>query len=216
MKSLLLSLIAITIINFSVKAQKNNSGKSENATEQKKEYGNKYKKFDHQQMSEKLKLTDDQKQQMKSINDDFKNRMQELNKNGNITAQELKEQKHALAKERMEKVQALLTPEQKLQMQEFRKEGKNKRKMDSGKRMEKIKNTLNLSDEQVEKMKAQRFEFKSKEEAIRNNKSLTADEKNDQLKSLRNEKKNSFKSFLTPEQIKKLEEMKHNRPAKTA
>jgi Spy/CpxP family protein refolding chaperone len=216
MKNLFLNLIAITTIIFSAKAQDNNAGKSENPTEQKREYRDKHKGFDHNQMAEKLKLTDEQKKQIKSINSDFKNQMQELNKDKNITSEELKEKKHALAKDRMERIQALLTPEQKLQMEEFKKEGKGKWKMDSGKRMEKLKSTLNLSDEQIEKMKAQKEIFKSKEETIKNNKSLTTDQKNEQLKSLRDEKKNSFKNLLTPEQIKKLEGMKHNRPAKTA
>jgi Spy/CpxP family protein refolding chaperone len=193
MKNLFLSLIAITTITFSAKAQENNSGKTENPTEQKKEYG-KHKRFDHQEMAEKLKLTDEQKQQMKSINSDFKNRMQEL-KNQNLTAEELKEKRQALAKERMEKVQALLTSEQKTQMQQFKKEGKHERGMASGKRMEKMKSTLNLTDEQLAKMKAEKEVFKSKEEAIKNNESLTADQKNEQLKLLRDEKRNSFKSF---------------------
>jgi len=68
----------------------------------------------------------------------------------------------------------------------------------------------------LQKMKAKREEFKTKEEAIKNNQSLAGDQKIEQLKSLREERKNSFKSFLTPEQTKKLEEMKHNRPVKTS
>jgi len=215
MKNLFLSLIAITTFIFSAKAQENNSGKTENPIEQKKQYG-KHKGFNHHEMTDKLKLTDEQKQQMKSINGDFKNRMQELKKSENISAQELKEKKQAIMKERMEKVQALLTPEQKIQMQELKKEGREKREMGSAKRMEKMKSTLNLSDDQVEKMKAQREVFKSKEKAIKNNESLSATQKDEQLKSLRDERKNSFKSFLTPEQLKKLEGMKHNRPVKTA
>ncbi|MEP6594317.1 MAG: hypothetical protein ABJA71_00160 [Ginsengibacter sp.] len=215
MKNVILSLIAITTITFSAKAQENNSGKTENFAEQKKEYKHEHGRFEHQQMAEKLNFTDEQKQQLKSINEDYKNKMQELN-NNNIPADELKEKKHTLVKERMEKVHALLTPEQKIQMQQFKKDGKDKHEMGSGKRMEKMKSTLNLSDEQVSKMKAQKEIFKSKEEAIKNNESLTADQKNEQLKLLRDEKKNSFKSFLTPEQQKKLEGMRHNRPAKTA
>lgn len=215
MKNIFLSLIAITTIAFSAKAQENNSGKTENTTEQKKEYRNEYKRFDHEQIADKLHFTDEQKEQLKSINTDFKNRMEELKKE-NITEEQLKEKKQTLVKERMEKVQALLTPEQKIQMQEFRKEGKGKREMGSGKKMERMKSTLNLTDEQVEKMKAQKEVFKSKEEAIKNDQSLTTDQKNEQLKSLREEKMNSFKSFLTSEQLKKLKEMKHTRPAKTS
>ena len=215
MKNIFLSLIAITTIIFSASAQENSAGKTEKSVEQKKEYGNKHGRFGHKEMAGKLNFTDEQKQQLKSINEDFKNKMQALNNDKNITAEELKEKRHALGKEKMEKMQALMTPEQKEQMQQFRKEGKEKGKMGGAKGMEKFKSTLNLSDEQVAKMKAQKEVFKSKEEAIKNNESLTADQKNEQLKLLRDERKDSFKSFLTPEQIKKLEEMKHNKPVKT-
>ena len=216
MKNIFLSLIAITTIIFSAKAQENHSGKSENTIEQKKEYGHKHGRFDHQRIAEKLNFTDEQKQQLKSVNEDFKNKMQELNSDKNISAEELKEKRQALGKEKMEKVQALLTPEQKAQMQQFKKEGNGKGRMNGAKRMEKMKSTLNLSDDQLAKMKAQKEEFKLKEEAISNNTSLTTEQKTEQFKLLRDERKNSFKSFLTPDQIKKLEEMRHNKPVKTA
>ena len=116
----------------------------------------------------------------------------------------------------MEKVLALLTPEQKTQMEQFRKEGKGDKNMNSEKRMGKMKSTLDLTDEQVAKLKTQKESFKSKAEAIKNNESLTADQKKDQLKALRDEKRNSFKSILTPDQLKKLEEMKHDRPTRTS
>jgi Spy/CpxP family protein refolding chaperone len=215
MKNLFLSLIAITTITLSASAQENNSGKSENRTEQKSGYGKKHGRFDRQEMAQKLNFTDEQKQQLKSINENFKSQVQELNNDKSISAEELKEKKQTLGKERMEKVQALLTPDQKAQMEQFRKEGKQNGKMGDAKRMEKMKSTLNLSDEQVTKMKAQREEFKSKAEAIKNNESLSADQKNEQLKSLRDERKNSFKGILTPDQVKKLEEIKHDRPTRT-
>jgi Spy/CpxP family protein refolding chaperone len=213
MKSIFLSLVAITTISLSAKAQENNTGKTENTKEQRKEY--KHEHFHHQQMAEKLNLTGEQKQKLESINADFKSRMEELKKE-NITQQELKEKRQTLAKERMEKVQALLTPEQKTQMEQFRKEGKGAKNMNSGKRMGKMKSTLDLTDEQVAKLKTQKESFKSKAEAIKNNESLPADQKKDQLKALRDEKRNSFKSILTPDQLKKLEEMKHDRPTRTS
>ncbi len=63
-------------------------------------------------MAEKLDLTNDQKQQMKSINMDFKNSMKEL-KNSNLSKEELKIKRKALHQERKQKIMALLTPEQK-------------------------------------------------------------------------------------------------------
>jgi Spy/CpxP family protein refolding chaperone len=215
MKNIFLSLFTIITLAFSAKAQDDNTPKTEDANDQKKEYRYEHHGFDQQKMADKLHFTDEQKTQFESINSDFKTRIEALEKE-NLTEHELKEKKQALVKERMEKVQALLTPEQKTQMQQCRKEGKGRREMNQGNRMEKIKSSLNLSDEQVEKMKAQREEFKSKEESIKNDQSLTADQKNEQLKSLRESKMNTFKSILTPDQLKKLEEMKDKRHSRTS
>ena len=215
MKNIFLSLITIITISFSAKAQEDNASKTDSVIGQKKEFRHEHHSFDQQNMADKLHFTDEQKIQFESINSDFKSSMEEL-KNQNLTEKELKEKRQELVKERMEKVQAMLTPEQKTQMQEFRKEGKGRSGMNHGNRMEKIKSSLNLTDEQVEKMKAEREAFKSKEEAIKNDQSLTADQKNEQLKSLRESKMNSFKSILTPDQLKKLEEMKDKRHSRTS
>ena len=58
--------------------------------------------------------------------------------------------------------------------------------------------------------------YKTKEEAIKNNQALSTDQKNEQMKALREERKNSFRSILTPDQAKKMEEMKQKRTGKAA
>jgi Spy/CpxP family protein refolding chaperone len=71
---------------------------------------------------EKLNLTDAQKQQMKTINQEFRTRMQSLQKNDNILVKDQKEQRKALIEERNNRIAAILTPEQKTQFEQFRKE----------------------------------------------------------------------------------------------
>ncbi len=221
MKKILLSLIAIATITFSVDAQtKRNKVEKQNSTEKndnaKMGHGKHDQKMNHHKMDDKLNLTEAQKQQMKSINMDLKNRMQELKKNDNMTVKEFNAKKEALMQERKQKTQALLTPEQKNQMKQFKKEHSDKREIESGKRMEKMQTNLGLSNDQVAKMKAQKEIYKSRTEAIKNNRSTSNEQKKEQLKALREERKNSFKSFLTPEQLQKLEAMKNKRSMKTS
>ena len=221
MKKILLSLIAIAIITFSVDAQtKRNNPEKQNRTEkngnEKIGHGKHHQKMDHHQMDNKLNLTEAQRQQMKSINMDFKNRMQELKKNDNMTVKEFNAKKKALMQERKQKTQALLTPEQRNQMKQLKKEHSGKREIESGKRIEKMRSNLGLSNDQVAKMKAQKEIYKSRTEAIKNNRSISNEQKKEQLKALREARKNSLKSFLTPEQLQKLEAMKNKRSMKTS
>jgi Spy/CpxP family protein refolding chaperone len=226
MKKILLSLIAIATITFSVDAQtKRNNAEKQNRTEKngKSKLGHAKhdeKKHDqmmnHHKMGDKVNLTEAQRQQMKSINMDFKNRLQELKKSDNMTVKEFNAKKEALMQERKQKIQALLTPEQKNQMKQFKKEHSDKGEIESGKRMEKMQTNLGLSNDQVAKMKAQKEIYKSRTEAIKNNQSTGNERKKEQLKALREERKNSFKSFLTPEQLQKLEAMKNKRSMKTS
>ena len=221
MKKILLSIIAIAIITFSVDAQtKRNNAEKQNRTEKngnaKMGHGKHHQKMNHHKMDDKLNLTEAQRQQMKSINMDFKNRMQELKKNDNMTVKDFNTKKEALMQERKQKTQALLTPEQKNQMKHFKKEKSDKREIESAKRMEKMQTNLGLSNDQVAKMKAQKEIYKSRTVAIKNNQSISTEQKKEQLKALREERKNSFKSFLTPEQLQKLEAMKNKRSMKTS
>jgi hypothetical protein len=120
--------------------------------------------------------------------------------------------KKALITERKQNIEALIKPEQKTQMAEMKKDYKSKKGGDKkGGRAEAMKTNLGLTNDQVAKMKAQQSIFKSKEEAIKNNTSLNEQQKMAQLKTLRSQKKDSFKSFLTPEQLKKLDAMHQHR-----
>ena len=150
MKKIIAGLFAIAAFTFSAAAQ------DQTNTDQKKwnkERHGMHKGHDGKGF-EKLNLTDAQKQQMKSINEDFKTRMQTLQKNDNILVKDMKEQRKALMEERKNKVLAILTPEQKTQFEQVRKEHgsrgdfknkmkdgdwKQKRKVEDGKEKVKVK-----------------------------------------------------------------------------
>ena len=172
-----------------------------------------------------LNMTDAQKQQMKSINEDFRSKMQDLKKNDNITVKDFKARKEALFNDRKARVDAILTADQKNKLAQFKNDhgdqfASRDRDRDgdhhgggrmNGDRMEKMQSELGLTSDQVAKMNADRENFKAKADAIKNNTSLTDQQKKDQFMQLRKEREESFKSFLTPDQIKKLEEMKSKR-----
>ena len=162
----------------------------------------------HKEYFQKLNLSDDQKAKVKTLNEDFRKQMQDLKKQDNMTVKDQKAKIQSLREDHKAKVQSVFTPEQKEQMKKFREEHKAKREANSAERMEKMKARLNLSDDQVAKMKAQRADMSSKFKAIRENKSLNDEQKKEQFKELKKQQKESMKSILTEEQMKKLKERK--------
>ena len=84
------------------------------------------------------------------------------------------------------------------------------------KHIEKMKTNLNLSDDQVTKLKAQRSANHAKAEKIKNNESLSREQKKEQMMALKTEAKEQNKKIFTPEQIKKREEMKKSYKDKAA
>ena len=153
MKKIITGLFAIAAFTFSAVAQdKTTDGQGK----WNKERQGMHKGRDGRGMEamQKLNLTDAQKQQMKSINEEFRTKMQSLQQNDNILVKDQKEQRKALMQERMNRISAILTPEQKTQFEQMRKEHgpkgdfknktkgedwKQKRKVEDGKEKVKVK-----------------------------------------------------------------------------
>ncbi|MEP7238373.1 MAG: hypothetical protein ABI685_10925 [Ferruginibacter sp.] len=199
MKKVLIPLFALLALTASVNAQ--NKG------------GKKGHHHQHQKgmMAKQLNFSEDQKKQAKMINEDSRKKMQELNKNESITVKEQRDRKAAILKERKTKMDGLLTVEQKTKQSQLKAEYKAKKEAGYAKHMDKMKTNLGLTDEQVTKLKAQRSANHAKAEKIKNNESLSREQKKEQMMALKADAKNESKKIFTPEQLKKREEMKKNR-----
>lgn len=199
MKKVLIPLIALFALSFNAIAQ-NKMGK--------KGYHQKHEKG---MMAKQLNFSDAQKAQAKTIHSDSRKQMQELNKQENITVKEMRSRKAAIQKQTKTKMDGLLTAEQKTKKAEIQKERMAKHEEQYVKRMDKMKTNLSLTDEQVSKLKAQRSTMQAKAEKIKNNESLSQEQKKEQIITLKAEAKEQHNKILTPEQLKKKEEMKKNR-----
>ena len=199
MKKLLIPLIAIFALTATVNAQDKMSKKS---------HHNKHQKS---MMAKQLNFTDAQKAQAKTINEDSRKKMQELKKNESITVKEQRDRRAAIQKERKTKIDGLLTGEQKTKMTQLKAEHKAKKEAGYAKRLDKMKTNLNLTDEQVTKLKAQQAANRAKAEQIKNNESLSREQKKAQMMALKAEAKEQHNKIFTAEQMKKKEEMRKNR-----
>jgi Spy/CpxP family protein refolding chaperone len=172
------------------------------------------KQHHHRDSYSQLNLTEDQKAKFKSLNEDFRKQMSDLKKNDNITVKDWKGKMESLRKDFRTNRQNLLTGEQKAQLDKMKEDRKTQRKAHDEARMDKMKTRLGLSDDQVAKLKASRTEMASKMKALHENKSLSDEQRKTQAMELRKSQKESLKTILTDEQLKKLHEKQTRRPAK--
>jgi Spy/CpxP family protein refolding chaperone len=77
-----------------------------------------------------------------------------------------------------------------------------------------VQKQLNLTQAQKDQMTKLKTDMKSQVQSIRNDQSLTQDQKKEKMKSLKKDQHEKFKSVLTKDQLDKLQSLKKERPAK--
>ncbi len=159
-----------------------------------------------------LNLTDAQKEQLKSEKEAFHKKMEAHKKNENITVKEWKAKRESLVKEHKANVEKVFTPEQKAKLENLKKEGQAKHEGMMKERAEKMKVHLGLTDEQSAKLEKSRKEMGDKLRTIRENKSLTEEQKREQMRELGKKQKEEMKSILTKEQLEKMKEGRKQGP----
>src|SRR5678816_4523386 len=75
-------------------------------------------------MAERIKLSDEQKQKAKSLNEDYRKKMDELRKKDDILVKDWRNQMTELNKKHREEMSALLSQEQKAQIEKMKVERK--------------------------------------------------------------------------------------------
>lgn len=183
--------------------------------------------FHHRQgremMAQQLNLTADQQAKLKSIHDAQRKEMEAL-KTKSLTAEQSKEQRMALHKKYQEQMQSVLTPDQKDQMKKFKAERKEKGgkkgewkkggKKGIAKKGGEFQKDLNLTQAQKDQLSKLRTDSKSQMESIRNDQSLTQDQKKEKIYSLMKDQQEKFKTVLTKEQVEKLQSSRKERQSR--
>jgi hypothetical protein len=163
----------------------------------------------------RIRYTPEQRKEAMAINTEYHKKSSDLFKKDNITLKEYKAGLLALQKERKSKLEALLTQEQKDQLAARKKRVSENSQVMAAARMERLKIRLDLSDEQVAKLKSGQESLRAQARSIHENQDLLPQQKMERLKDLATKRQDAFKSVLTPEQLSKLQEMSHrHRPGR--
>jgi Spy/CpxP family protein refolding chaperone len=159
-----------------------------------------------------LNLTADQKQKMKENQENLKSQRQAIQNDATLTPEQKKSKLMDLQKASREKTNALLTAEQKATLKASQKEkgyekgmkGQKRMKGEKGMKHDRDMKGLNLTQDQQTKMKELRPKMQSESMAIKNNSSLTEEQKKQQMQELRKNHKEQMNQLLTPEQKLKM------------
>ena len=161
---------------------------------------------------QKLNLTEDQKAKFKTQRESFRSQMEALKKNETITVGEQRSKMEAIRKDNKTKMQSFLTVDQKAQIEKMKKEGKEKHEGMAKERAEKMQTQLGLTAIQSAQLSKNRADMQQKIKAIKEDKKMTDEQKREQIKELMKIQRESMKSVLTEDQIKKMKESQHRRP----
>ncbi|MBK6383226.1 MAG: hypothetical protein IPF69_07105 [Chitinophagaceae bacterium] len=214
MKKIILSAIVLTIA-AGIQAQEipERKGERPHMQEGRNHHMQKGRKQHGQHMDmQKLNLTEDQKAKFKTQRETFHKQMEDLKKNENITVKEYKTRLENIRKEQKSTADRILTSEQKSQLEKMKADRKGKAEQMGKQRSERMKTELGLTDAQSAKIESNRKEMGEKMKTIRENKSLSDEQKKEQMKELMKKQKENMKSVLTEEQLKKLKDTNHKRP----
>jgi hypothetical protein len=159
-----------------------------------------------------VRYTPEQRRQVMAINKEYRQRSEDLFKKDNSTLKEYKAGLIALQDEKKTKLEALLTQKQKDERVARTKRRSENAQVMAAARMERLKLRLNLTDDQVAKIKAGQENLHNQAIAIHENNNLLPQQKMEQMKALMAQHKDMVKSILTPEQQSQFEKMSHRRP----
>lgn len=179
-----------------------------------------------------LNLTPDQQARLKAIREEHKKKAAEL-KGQQLTAAEAQTRRQELHKQYQSQFESILTQDQKSKLAQAKAEGRTARREDKksfqkkgkgrqdgavkqrgGRDFQKGTKELNLTAEQQTQVTRIRSEFKSNAAALRNDQSLTQEQRKTKMKALVQQQQEQVKSVLTKEQVQKMESFRKERAAR--
>ena len=179
-------------------------------------YGDGQRGFDR--MAQQLNLTDQQKSQIQSLMQSQRQQAQAVRNDSSLTAQQKQDKLKQLRESNHQQVMAVLTPEQQQKWQQFRSEhtGMGKGRMGGG--MGPMAR-LNLTPEQKTKLRPIFQSSHQQVQAVRNDASLTTEQKQAKISEIRQNTQSQVNGILTPEQHQQwqqMQQMRQNRRGKQA
>lgn len=164
-----------------------------------------------QQMAQRLNLTADQQAKLKSLRESQRQQMQAIKQDTTLTQEQKREKFQQLRAANHEQMLGILTPEQQAQMKQMRAGKMRRMAYGRGFQAGRMAGALNLTDAQKQQMKPIFQATRQQVQAVRQDTTLTPQQKREKVKEIRQNQMAQVKSILTPEQQQKMEQLRNNR-----
>ena len=151
-----------------------------------------------------LNLTQEQRQQLKPIMEETRTQIQTVRNDQSLTNEQKRVRIQEIHKASRVKMQGILTAEQMQQLNEARTPGSGTRQRQ--KTRAKMVESLNLTPAQQQRVNEIFNNNAAQVRAIRQNQSLSEEDKKKQVQEIRKSMHSGIKQILTPEQLQKFEE----------
>jgi Spy/CpxP family protein refolding chaperone len=160
---------------------------------------------------QQLNLSADQQSQVKQLMQYQRTQMQALRGNSSLTPEQRKDQVRQLRESNHQKMMALLSPEQQAQFKQLRQQRRGRvAAFQSGRRFQGMQ-ALNLTEQQKDQMKPVFESSRQQMRALRQDTSLTPDQRREKIKQIRENQRAQLNTILTPEQQQQLQQMHQHR-----
>lgn len=161
-----------------------------------------------------LNLSESQQKQIRDIRQQSRKEAMLLKENRSMTLEQYDQRRAALKKQEKSQVESVLTQDQKNRLSAMKTEREQKMKERQARHFEKMKTHLSLTDDQAQKMTALREKNRQTIKQIRENDQIGPDSKQLAIRKIKEEAMTERKKILTEEQIRKMDEMKHQHEGK--
>lgn len=163
-----------------------------------------------QQALQEVGLSDAEIKEVRTTHEDFKEKAKAVRKNTTMDRKEQGTQLRTLQRERTARLQEIMGEERYV---EYKKVSAEKRAANKGRRDEAME-SLNLTDEQMEDLKAINEKYRAEGKTLRTNEKMSKEDMRLEGKELRQAQQKEIQSVMSEAQYKQYREMKKQKPTR--
>lgn len=161
-----------------------------------------------ERLDERLNLTEQQKSTVHSYLEDQRSQMEVVRNDTSLTREQRGERMREISQQTRAKVQSILTVEQQQKVEELRSEARQSRQQRGQEQLDRMARLLELTPDQKTQMQSYLEGQRTQLQALRNDSSLTQEQRREQARAIHEQTQSNVQSFLDPTQQQKFDDLR--------